>query len=182
MVIWITGVSGAGKTTIANKLIKKYKKLLPNLINLDGDAVRELYGDNLGYTEQDRVLQIKRLQSICLLLEKQGQVVIASALYSSPALMDWNRENFSDYYEIYLNVSMDLVKKRDPKGIYNRYKMGKEKNIVGIDIPWIDPQKSDLVIEVDEGKSILYVTNLITDNIPLFRNIESDYSKNKYKY
>ena len=60
MVIWITGISGAGKTTIANFLIKKYKKVIPNLINIDGDAIRKLYRDDLGYEEKDRIVQIKR--------------------------------------------------------------------------------------------------------------------------
>ena len=69
MVIWITGISGAGKTTIANFLIKKYKKVIPNLINIDGDAIRKLYSDDLGYEEKDRIVQIKRLQKLCLFLE-----------------------------------------------------------------------------------------------------------------
>ena len=68
MVIWITGISGAGKTTIANSLIEKYKNKFPHLINLDGDVVRKLYGDDLGYEENDRISQIKRMQKICLFL------------------------------------------------------------------------------------------------------------------
>ena len=55
MVIWITGISGAGKTTIANSLIDKYKKALPNLVNIDGDAIRNLYGNDLGYEETQRI-------------------------------------------------------------------------------------------------------------------------------
>ena len=144
MVIWITGISGAGKTTIANSLIDKYKKVLPNLVNIDGDAIRNLYGNDLGYEETQRIIQIKRLQKLCLFLENQGQIVIASALYSSPFLMAWNRENFSQYYEIYLNVSLELVKIRDPKGIYKKYELGREKNIVGIDVPWHEPEKPNL--------------------------------------
>lgn len=172
MVIWITGISGAGKTTIANFLIKKYKKVIPNLINIDGDAIRKLYRDDLGYEEKDRIVQIKRLQKLCLFLENQNQIIIASALYSNPSLMAWNRENFSEYYEIYLDASIDLVKKRDPKGIYKKYKIGKEKNIVGIDIPWHEPEKSNLIINIDEKKSISEITGLITKNVLLFRNIE----------
>ena len=86
--------------------------------------------------------------------------------------MAWNRENFSEYYEIYLDASIDLVKKRDPKGIYKKYKIGKEKNIVGIDIPWHEPKKSNLIINIDEKKSISEITGIITKNVLLFRNIE----------
>ena len=118
MVIWITGISGAGKTTLANSLIDRYKKVLPNLINVDGDVIRNLFGNDLGYEETHRIVQIERLQNLSLFLENQNQIVIASALYSNPVLMDWNRKYFSEYYEIYLNASLELVKKRDPKGIY----------------------------------------------------------------
>ena len=170
MVIWITGISGAGKSTIATALVDKYKKVLTNLINIDGDAIRNLYGNDLGYEETHRVIQIKRLQKLCLFLENQNQIIIASALYSNPSLMKWNRENFSDYYEIYLNVSLELVKKRDPKGIYKKYEIGKEKNIVGIDVPWHEPEKSNLVINIDEKKSVNNITDLISENVLLFKN------------
>ena len=76
MVIWITGISGAGKSTIANALMKLLKKKLPELINIDGDEVREVYEEKLGYTEDDRILHIKRIQRLCLLLDRQKQIVI----------------------------------------------------------------------------------------------------------
>ena len=98
MVIWITGISGAGKSTIATAIIDKYKTVLPNLINIDGDVVRNLYGNDLGYEEKDRIIQIKRLQKLCIFLESQKQIIIASALYSNPSLMKWNKDNFCDYF------------------------------------------------------------------------------------
>ncbi len=172
MVIWITGISGAGKTTLANSLIDRYKKVLPNLINVDGDVIRNLFGNDLGYEETHRIVQIERLQNLSLFLENQNQIVIASALYSNPVLMDWNRKYFSEYYEIYLNASLELVKKRDPKGIYKKYDLGKEKNIVGIDVSWHEPKKSDLIINMDETSSVSEILDLIAQNISLFRNIE----------
>ena len=170
MVIWITGISGAGKTTIANSLIEKYKNKLPHLINLDGDVVRKLYGDDLGYEENDRISQIKRMQKICLFLENQNLIIIVSALYSNPTLMEWNRKYFSNYFEIYLNVPLELVKRRDPKGIYKNFEKGQEKNIVGIDIPWHEPKNSDLVIDVDERKSVSEVRDIITENLKFLEN------------
>ena len=119
MVIWITGISGAGKSTIATAIVDKYKTVLPNLINIDGDVVRNLYGNDLGYEEKDRIIQIKRLQKLCIFLESQKQIIIASALYSNPSLMEWNKNNFSDYFEIYLKVSLDLVKNNDFLSIQN---------------------------------------------------------------
>jgi len=170
MVIWITGISGAGKTTIANSLIEKYKNKFPHLINLDGDVVRKLYGDDLGYEENDRISQIKRMQKICLFLENQNLIIIVSALYSNSTLMEWNRKYFANYFEIYLNVPLELVKRRDPKGIYKKFEKGQEKNIVGIDIPWHEPKNSDLVIDVDEMKSVSEVRDIIIENLQFLEN------------
>ena len=165
MVIWITGISGAGKTTIANSIIQNYKHKIHNLVNVDGDAVRELYGNDLGYAEKDRIRQIKRMQKLCLFLENQNLIVIASALYSNFELMNWNRKNFSEYFEIYLNASLELVKERDPKGIYEKFNKGKEKNLVGIDIPWHEPKKPNLVIDMNKTKSISDIRKNIVENL-----------------
>ena len=167
MIIWITGISGSGKTTIASSLIKKYKSVIRNLVNVDGDIVRELFGNDLMYDKKSRITQIKRIQRLCLFLESQNLVVIASALYSDSKLMLWNRENFKNYYEIYLEASLDLVKKRDVKGLYKRYEKGLEKNIVGLDIPWHIPQNFDLKINMDELPSIEEVIDRITKKLDI---------------
>ena len=131
MIIWLSGISGSGKTTIAEGIITRYKKFLPHLVNVDGDLVREFFSEQLSYDEISRIKQIRRIQKICKFLEKQHLILIVSALYSNPELMQWNRENFLNYYEIYLDASLELVKKRDPKNLYKKFQEGKEKNIVG---------------------------------------------------
>ena len=167
MVIWITGISGSGKTTIASSLINKYKGTIKNLVNVDGDIIRELFGNDLMYDVQSRVEQIKRIQRLCLFLESQSLVVIASALYCDKKLMLWNRENFKNYFEIYLEASLDLVKKRDVKELYRKYDKGIEKNIVGLDIPWHAPQNFDLKINMDESPSVETVIDIISKEIDL---------------
>ncbi len=171
MIIWITGISGSGKTTIANEIIKTYKKYLPNIVNVDGDIVRQFFDQNLKYEEDDRIKQIKRIQKICKFLEQQDLILIVSALYSSKELMKWNRENFLDYYEIFLDANLSLVKKRDPKNLYKKYQEGKEKNIVGIDIPWNPPQNYDLKIIMDEKTKVKDVINLIASKLKIFQNL-----------
>ncbi len=167
MVIWITGISGSGKTTIANNLIKKYKKTVNNLVNVDGDVVRELFGNDLKFDMKSRVAQIKRIQKMCLFLESQSLVVIASALYCDNTLMLWNRKNFKNYFEIYLDASLDLVRKRDIKGLYKKYDKGLEKNIVGLDVPWNEPQNFDLKINMDSLPTIERVINTINKKIDI---------------
>lgn len=172
MIIWITGISGSGKTTIANEIIRKYKKYLPNLINIDGDIVRHFFGEQSpGYEEKHRVSQIKRIQKICKFLEQQKLILIVSALYCNNQLMKWNRENFSNYYEIFLDADLSLVKKRDPKNLYKKYQEGKEKNIVGIDISWHPPQKYDLRIIMNEKTELKDVIKHISSKLNIFRNL-----------
>ena len=171
MIIWITGISGSGKTTIANEIISEYKKYLPNIVNIDGDIVRQFFDQNLKYEEDDRIKQIKRIQKICKFLEQQGLILIVSALYSNNKLMKWNRENFSNYYEIFLDANLSLVKKRDPKNLYKKYQEGKEKNIVGIDIPWNPPLNYDLKILMDERTKVKDVIKLIASKLKIFQNL-----------
>ena len=173
MIIWITGISGSGKTTVAKGLIKKYRKHLPNLINVDGDLVREMFDNNLKCDKISRIKQIKRIQKICKFLEKQELIIIVSALYSDPKLLKWNKENFLNYYEIYLDASLELVKKRDPKNLYRKFKEGKEKNIVGIDIPWQKPLKYNLKINMQENTSIAIVIKEISLKVACFKNLGS---------
>jgi len=166
MVIWITGISGSGKTTIAKALVKRLKFSIPEIINIDGDEVRELFGSKLGYDKQSRIKQIKRIQRLCLLLDKQNIVVLASALYADDELLKWNRENFSEYYEVYLNASLKLVKDRDPKGIYTRANKGLERNVVGIDIAWKAPKKPDLMVNCTKNKSVEEIIDKVINLIP----------------
>ncbi len=173
MLIWITGLSGAGKTTIANQLIKKYKRKIPNLVSIDGDIVRDLFQNDLGFTKSERIIQIKRIQRLSLMLYKQNLFIIVSALYSNSALLNWNKKNFPKYFEIYLKASVKYVSKRDFKGIYAKQKKDKGySDIVGVDIPWIAPKKPSLVIDT-EKQSISNTVALIIKKIPELNKYEN---------
>lgn len=172
MIVWITGISGSGKTTIAQGIIKKYKNFLPQLVNIDGDVVRELFGKNQSYDEKSRIIQIKRIQKICKFLELQKLIIIVSALYCNKDLMRWNRKNFNNYYEIYINASLDIVKKRDPKKLYKKYYDGKEKNIVGIDIKWNSPVNYDLKIDMREDTRLENIIEKITSKLDIFKELD----------
>lgn len=168
MIIWITGISGAGKTTLALEVLNKLREKHENVVNLDGDIIRDLFGNDLNYDIKSRIIQIKRLQKLSLFLQSQNIIVVVSALYSSADLLNWNRRNFKNYFEIYLEVSLEIVMKRDIKGIYKRFKEGKEKNIVGIDIPWNPPLNFDLKINMDKAISIKDTMNIISKKLNIF--------------
>ena len=147
MVIWITGVSGAGKTTLSSSLQRLLKKFLPQLIIVDGDIVRQMFGGDLDYSEASRTKQIQRIQHLAKWLEEQSCIVIVAALYAHPNLLKWNRENFKSYFEVYIEAPMELLRKRDSKGLYRSSADRQVRNVVGIDIPWHAPQNPDLTID-----------------------------------
>lgn len=151
MVIWIVGLSGSGKTTLATGLSNKLRPAIPNLVLLDGDVIRRLYGNDLEYNETHRVLQIKRIQNLAIFLEEQGILVLVAALYARDDLLQENRNVFKDYFEVYLDANLDLLKSRETKGLYKRALNGEMQNVVGVDIPWNAPRNPDLVFDLSEG-------------------------------
>ena len=172
MIIWLTGISGAGKTTLAKNLLDLLKGKLLNLVGVDGDEIRTLFGNDLGYDINDRIKQIKRIQTLTKFLDKQGIHVIASALYFSEEISNWNKKNFSSYYEIYIKASLALVSNKDVKGIYNKGKIGEEENIVGMDIKWIEPESPFLIIDRDLGVTQKGMVKKVINNIPVLKKLK----------
>ncbi len=154
MVIWLIGMSGAGKTTIGQILYKELKKVSNNWIYLDGDVLREVWGDNIDHSINGRRLNAHRISNLCQMLDRQKINIIASVLSIFPEWQKWNRENFSKYFEVYLKVNLEILKQRDTKGIYKDALNGKIRNVVGIDIPFPEPLDSDLIIDSSGNSGI----------------------------
>jgi adenylyl-sulfate kinase len=165
-VIWITGISGSGKSTICDWIQSRLAPFLPHLIKLDGDAIRSALGADLSYVEKDRFVQISRIQRIAKMLADQGQIVLVGALYAHSDLLEWNRMNLPGYTEVYLNASLDVVRQRDPKGLYAKAAAGEMPDVVGLDIPWHAPENPDLKIDVLEGHTIAELGRTIIDLTP----------------
>ena len=153
MTLWITGLSGTGKTTLCCALGQQLKPVCPQLIILDGDAIRALFDNDLGYAEADRMKQIKRMQRLAQLLSRQGQVVLVAALYSHPELLAWNRVHLAGYFELYLQGSLPFLQTRDGKRLYQEAAAGTRQHVVGMDIPWHVPSAADLVIDAETAPS-----------------------------
>ncbi|MHA1569285.1 MAG: adenylyl-sulfate kinase [Alphaproteobacteria bacterium] len=174
MVIWITGLSGAGKTSLCDALRDRLKAFLPELVLLDGDAVRGLFGNNLGFSEAERKLQIGRIQSLAKMLSDQGLVVLVGALYAHPDLLAWNRENFASYFEIHLDAPLELVTRRDGKGLYAGAADGTTKDVVGIDIPYHAPEAPDLRIDATADGGIEDMAARVIRAVPRLASIVKD--------
>jgi len=162
----MTGLSGAGKTTISQVIMRQLKPLIPELGLVDGDVVRDVFSNDLDYTEPSRMRQIKRIQSLAKVMDAQDFVVIVAALYSHPDLLAWNRKNFSEYFEVYLDASLDLVRSRDPKGLYAKADSGRMKHVVGIDVPWHEPANPDLTVIASNAETPEDIARRIVQSIP----------------
>ena len=162
MVIWIIGLSSSGKTTVAKLLLRKIKKKYSNIVHLDGDQLRKIYGEKIGYTIKSRNKNAERLSKLSKFLSDQKINVIASVLSNFPLWQKWNRKNIKNYFQIYLKVSLKTLIKRDKKKLYKMAIKGRKKNVVGVDIKFIEPLNSDLIIE-NEGdkKSLKKIVNKI---------------------
>ena len=149
MIVWLIGLSGSGKTSVGKILYNKLSKSKPYVF-VDGDQVRQMWGDDLGYEIKDREKNAIRISKLCKFLDQQNINVVAAVLSNFPKWQSWNRNNFSSYKEIFLDTPIELLKKRDSKKIYSRAKSGKLKNVVGIDIEFTPPRNCDLKIGMPE--------------------------------
>lgn len=148
-VYWITGLSGAGKTTIGKLLYEKIRVDHPNTVFLDGDTLRKVFGDDLGYSKEDRRKCAMRYARLCAMLQEQGMNVICCTISMFDSVREWNRENIQNYKEIYVKVSLDTLRKRDQKGLYSGITEEKQKEVVGIHMDIEEPKYPDLILEND---------------------------------
>lgn len=146
MVIWICGLSAAGKTTIGARLVDLLREERRPVVFLDGDTLRDVWGDHLGHTLEARRFNAQRIAHLCRMLDRQEINVVASVLYPFPEWQAWMRENLSQFFEVYLDVPMNVLEMRDPKGLYAGAKTGKIKNVVGVDLPFTPPSNPHLVV------------------------------------
>lgn len=149
-VYWITGLSGAGKTTVGRLLYEKLHKAKDNVVFFDGDQLRQVFGNDLGYTKEDRFQCAMRYSRICKLLADQGIDVVCCTISMFDQVRKWNRENIKSYQEIYIKVPMDVLRQRNQKGLYSGAVDGKVKDVVGLDLELELPKEPDLEI-VNDG-------------------------------
>lgn len=148
MIIWLIGISGAGKTTIGRKLETHFEEIGKKCYLLDGDEVRDLFDRDLGYSDADREANIKRIILGAYLLDRNDIIGIICNIGPLEHLRQLARKKIAGYNEIYLKKDIQISMKNDVKGVYQE-NMGKTQ-IVGIDATFDEPQMPDLVLEVDK--------------------------------
>ena len=147
--IWFTGLSGAGKTTIAHKLEKVLQARGRNVEILDGDVVRTHLSKGLGFSKEDRDVNIRRIGFVCHLLSRNGVIAIGAAISPYREIRDEVREMCGDFVEVYAKCPIDVLSERDVKGLYKKALAGEIKNFTGVSDPYEEPLNPEVTIETD---------------------------------
>lgn len=155
-VYFFTGLSGAGKTTIGGLFYQRLKATKPNVVLLDGDSIRPVFGETVGYSHEERLHWAKRIFRVCKMLSDQGIDVVCCSIAMYSEVRAWNREYIECYKEIYVRVRKETLLKRNQKGLYTA-----GKNVVGIDLPFDEPTTPDLIIQNDGEESPVTIVERI---------------------
>lgn len=152
IVIWITGLSGSGKTTIAQVLEMELHKRGYLTKLLDGDNVRTGINNNLSFSEEDRKENIRRIAEVSKLFMKGGVILINCFISPTKEIRDQAREivGEKDFFEIYVNTPLEVCEERDIKGLYAKARAGLIKNFTGIDSPYEEPENPSIEVKTTE--------------------------------
>jgi adenylylsulfate kinase len=148
-VLWFTGLSACGKSTIANAVDHKLHKLGKHTFVLDGDNIRMGLNKNLGFSAEDRAENIRRIGEVAKLFASSGSIALTAFISPYRADRDKVREIMpaGEFIEIFVDASLETCEKRDPKGLYKKARAGEIKNFTGISDPYEAPTKPELVLD-----------------------------------
>ncbi len=175
-VVWLTGLSGAGKSTIARALEKELFQLSMHTYVLDGDNLRHGLNANLGFAPEDRAENIRRVSEVAKLMADAGTVVITS--FISPYRADRARARAvalqagAEFVEIFVDAPLAVCEQRDPKGLYQKARAGQLKGFTGIDAPYEPPEDPEIIVRTDEQTAAEAVDQILTTLLPRLRLAE----------
>tara|TARA_Y100000589_G_scaffold319317_1_gene347743 strand:- start:4399 stop:5016 length:618 start_codon:yes stop_codon:yes gene_type:complete len=152
--LWFTGLSGSGKSTVAVALEQVLVQRGHASYRLDGDNIRMGLNKNLGFSAEDRTENIRRIGEVCKLFADSGMITLSS--FISPYVADRDAvralhdEDGLDFIEVYVQVPLEVAEERDPKGLYKKARAGEIKGFTGIDDPYEEPSKAEIVLPTHE--------------------------------
>lgn len=164
-VVWITGLSDSGKTTVATILTQRLRQNGNSIIMLDGDQLRKIFGATKQHDRESRLKLASRYAGLCKILAAQGQRVVIATISMFREIHAWNRENIPGYFEVYLKTPMEELRRRDTKGIYQRFDSGELNNVYGLDFKADEPENPEILIEFDPHKTAEDVVAIIESNL-----------------
>lgn len=158
--LWFTGLPCSGKTTLADALVDDLKQLGMKVERLDGDIVRKGLTRDLGFSAEDRAMNIERVTFVSKLLTRNGVAVLATFVSPYNKIRHESREEIGDYILVYVKASPEACAERDVKGMWAKAKAGEIKNFTGHDDPFEEPDDADIVVDteketIEESKKIV---------------------------
>ncbi|MDH5406790.1 MAG: adenylyl-sulfate kinase [Candidatus Aminicenantes bacterium] len=148
--IWFTGLPCSGKSTLAEKVEEILLERGMKVEVLDGDVVRTNLSKGLGFSQEDRDINIRRIGFVCHLLTRNDVVAIGAAISPYRQIRDENRRLIGRFVEVYCKCSLEELKKRDVKGMYAKAERGEIKNFTGVSDPYEEPLKPEVIVETDK--------------------------------
>jgi len=168
-VIWFTGFSGAGKSTLSVAVEKELHKRVIRTYVLDGDNIRHGLNSNLGFTQEDRTENIRRIGEVSKLFVDAGIMTLTAFIspYRNDRDMVRAMVGTGEFVEIYVKCALEECERRDPKGLYKKARSGEIKGFTGIDAPYEAPWNPELIVETDKEslkESVASVLNFLQEN------------------
>ena len=169
-VVWLTGLSGSGKSTLARMLERELFARHIHVYVLDGDNIRYGLNANLGYSPGDRLENIRRVSEVARLMADAGIVTVSA--FISPYRADRRRareiarEGGCEFVEVYVNASLEVCERRDPKDLYKKARAGQIKQFTGIDAPYESPEAAEVVVHTDEQSEEQSVAAILGHLLP----------------
>src|SRR5437762_9193948 len=145
--LWFTGLSGAGKTTIADYLTQEFRKRGYKFEVLDGDVVRTHLSKGLGFSKEDRDENIRRIGFVANLLERNGVIAITAAISPYREIRDEVRSTHKNFVEVFVSCPLETLVERDVKGLYKKALAGEIKNFTGVSDPYEAPLAPDVLVD-----------------------------------
>jgi bifunctional enzyme CysN/CysC len=162
-IIWLTGLSGAGKSTVASELERELFSMGLHTYILDGDNIRHGLSANLGFSPEDRTENIRRVGEVARLLMDAGVLVITAFIspYQDDRRLARSLVNEDEFIEVYVNAPLEVCEQRDPKGLYKKARAGKIANFTGVSAPYEPPDKPEVVVQTDKQSPAECVAHII---------------------
>ena len=145
--LWFTGLSGAGKSTLANLAAEELRKRAHRVEILDGDEVRTNLSKGLGFSKEDRDINIRRIGYVCNLLARNGVIAISAAISPYRDVRDEVRGLHTRFFEVFVRCTIDKLVERDVKGLYKKALAGEIKHFTGVSDPYEEPLKPELIVD-----------------------------------
>src|SRR5258705_2670484 len=145
--IWFTGLSGAGKSTVSEKVYAKLKEAGAKVELLDGDVVRTHLSKGLGFSKEDRDTNVRRIGFVCELLSRNGVIAIAAAISPYRAVREEVRATIGDFVEVYVHCPIEVLAERDVKGLYKKALAGEIQNFTGVSDPYEPPVNPEITVD-----------------------------------